>query len=265
MVRDDILGGLISALIKGETLRTAMISMYNAGYDKREIEWAARTLQMQGYEQVSQPQSPLQKKEEPKEEIKKPEEKKEARVVSLYKGEPEKKQIFSPETVKKDMIPKRDFSPTKEEPKLRDAEIYEKPKLGDAETYSVRESPKAGKESIAYYTPPKEKPKLEDEEAYFAKELKRIDRESSAYYAPPKEKPKIEDAENYSFNDDTSETGRQSIAYPQTNLKYFGEQKKSSGTLLIIILVIILLFLLGILGLVIFFKDDLITFFNNLF
>ena len=94
MVRDDILGGLISALIKGETLRNAMISMYNAGYDKREIEWAARTLQMQGYEQISQPQSHLQKKEESKEEIKKPEIKKKLALFPCIRGNQQKNKYF---------------------------------------------------------------------------------------------------------------------------------------------------------------------------
>jgi len=45
MVNEDILGGLISALSRGESLKRAMISLYNAGYKKEEIEEAARKLQ----------------------------------------------------------------------------------------------------------------------------------------------------------------------------------------------------------------------------
>lgn len=44
MVRDDILGGLNSALARGQSLRQAMMSFYNAGYQKLEIEEAARFL-----------------------------------------------------------------------------------------------------------------------------------------------------------------------------------------------------------------------------
>ena len=45
MVREDIFGGLKSALTRGYTLKEAMISFYNAGYSKEEIEDAARQLQ----------------------------------------------------------------------------------------------------------------------------------------------------------------------------------------------------------------------------
>jgi len=47
MVREDILGGLKSALLRGYTLKDAMISFYNAGYVKEDIEEAARKLQYQ--------------------------------------------------------------------------------------------------------------------------------------------------------------------------------------------------------------------------
>jgi len=47
MVNQDILGGLRSALFKGETINKAMISFYNAGYGKEEIEEAAKLLHEQ--------------------------------------------------------------------------------------------------------------------------------------------------------------------------------------------------------------------------
>lgn len=47
MVREDIIGGLKSALTRGFSLKDAMISFYNAGYTKEDIEEAARKLQYQ--------------------------------------------------------------------------------------------------------------------------------------------------------------------------------------------------------------------------
>ena len=77
MVREDILGGLKSALSKGESLRQAMMSFYNAGYKKEDIEAAARALQqqkateqfqqpmLQKQVQQAQPQKPVQKTVQP--------------------------------------------------------------------------------------------------------------------------------------------------------------------------------------------------------
>ncbi len=53
MAREDILGGLKSALMRGYTLKDAMISFYNAGYSKEDIEESARTLQ---YQMVEHPE-----------------------------------------------------------------------------------------------------------------------------------------------------------------------------------------------------------------
>jgi len=53
-MRQDILGALQSALIRGETLKRAMMTLYNAGYKKNEIEEAAAELQ-----QIIQQQSPV--------------------------------------------------------------------------------------------------------------------------------------------------------------------------------------------------------------
>jgi FtsZ-interacting cell division protein ZipA len=41
MVNQEILGGLINALERGESLKKSMMSFYNAGYKKEEIEEAA--------------------------------------------------------------------------------------------------------------------------------------------------------------------------------------------------------------------------------
>jgi len=63
MVREDILGGLKAALAKGQTLRQAMMSFYNAGYVKAEIEEAGKVLQAEIANPV-QPQFPAQPEQE---------------------------------------------------------------------------------------------------------------------------------------------------------------------------------------------------------
>ena len=41
MINEEVLGGLISGLERGESLKKAMITLFNAGYKKEEIEEAA--------------------------------------------------------------------------------------------------------------------------------------------------------------------------------------------------------------------------------
>lgn len=45
MARRDIVEGLRAAVSKGEPLRRAMMSFFNAGYGKKEVEEAAREMQ----------------------------------------------------------------------------------------------------------------------------------------------------------------------------------------------------------------------------
>ena len=52
MVREDILGGLRSALNRGESIKQAALSFLNAGYKQEEIDEAARVLEA---ERVQQP------------------------------------------------------------------------------------------------------------------------------------------------------------------------------------------------------------------
>jgi|SRR3989344_998479 len=47
MVNSEILSGLKYAISKGESLEKAMLSFYNAGYRKEEIEEAARIFQQE--------------------------------------------------------------------------------------------------------------------------------------------------------------------------------------------------------------------------
>ena len=58
MVNEEILGGLKSSVAKGESLRKAMISFYNAGYKKEEIEEAARALKSAPPAAIHTPQVP---------------------------------------------------------------------------------------------------------------------------------------------------------------------------------------------------------------
>ncbi len=55
VVRDEILGGLKSALERGNSLEKAMISMFNAGYKRKEIEEAAISLLEKSTTQTPQP------------------------------------------------------------------------------------------------------------------------------------------------------------------------------------------------------------------
>ena len=54
-VREDIFGGLKLAVEKGETLEQAMISFFNAGYKREDIEETARVYQSGYYPQPVQP------------------------------------------------------------------------------------------------------------------------------------------------------------------------------------------------------------------
>ena len=58
MVRDDIFGGLKSALARGQSLKQAMMSFYNSGYPKAEVDEAANALKEEGVSvgQIQQPQ-----------------------------------------------------------------------------------------------------------------------------------------------------------------------------------------------------------------
>ncbi len=121
MVNEGILGGLKLALSKGESLKQAMMTFYNAGYKKEEIEEAARTLQKEGgQEEISQkPEKPLKQKK-----IQKPSKQRQIKTpiqkVSSY-GEPtatkppvKKEMPAVPEKIKKEETQKPEkISPQK--------------------------------------------------------------------------------------------------------------------------------------------------------
>ena len=58
MVREEILEGLRAAVAKGEPLRKAMMSFYNAGYSKKDIEESARALQTPQFQQTQPVRKP---------------------------------------------------------------------------------------------------------------------------------------------------------------------------------------------------------------
>ena len=60
MVKEEILEGLRYAIAKGESLPKAMMSFYNAGYSKQDIEEAARVLQSPQLPQIQQTTQPIQ-------------------------------------------------------------------------------------------------------------------------------------------------------------------------------------------------------------
>ncbi len=55
MVNEEIVGGLKSALERGQSLQRAMMALYNSGYKKEEIEEAARSLMEFSSESQLQP------------------------------------------------------------------------------------------------------------------------------------------------------------------------------------------------------------------
>ena len=88
MVNEDILGGLKAALVRKQSLRQAMISLLNAGYEKTEIKEAAISLQR---EKHTVPQIVIPKKVVPA----KPKSK--TKKFNLFSG----KKISKPEKPKK--------------------------------------------------------------------------------------------------------------------------------------------------------------------
>lgn len=59
MVNQDILEGLRLALSRGNNLEQSMLSFFNAGYDRNEIEEAARALYENPAQPLSHPEKPI--------------------------------------------------------------------------------------------------------------------------------------------------------------------------------------------------------------
>ncbi len=97
MVNQDVVEGLRSAVAKGESMNQAMISFYNAGYTKAEIEEAAKVAQTQPLQPVLKavPVTSVEGKaeksvEQPKEEKKEEKKKETKQNVSKYEGKKKK-------------------------------------------------------------------------------------------------------------------------------------------------------------------------------
>ncbi len=107
MVNEEILGGLKSALERRQSLRRAMMTFYNAGYKRNEIEEAARTLR-QG--ETTSPQVQEKKPEIPEKKkslTRKTQEKKPSRRISTYGEEPQKPISKPPQKQKEVEKPKQ--------------------------------------------------------------------------------------------------------------------------------------------------------------
>ena len=65
MVKEEIVEGLKYAVAKGESLPKAMMSFYNAGYLKKDVEEAARALQAPQLPQTQQVTQPGQQQVQP--------------------------------------------------------------------------------------------------------------------------------------------------------------------------------------------------------
>ena len=55
MVNQEILGGLKSAMANGDSLEKSMMTLYNAGYKRGEIEEAARLIHQQTFQPAQMP------------------------------------------------------------------------------------------------------------------------------------------------------------------------------------------------------------------
>lgn len=103
MPNEEILGGLKAALARGESLKQAMMSFYNAGYKKEEIEESARALQGQKIEK--EPVQPVQqaklKKQKPVQKVPQPKPVKTIPRVSRYE---KKVKAPKPKVIKQKLI-----------------------------------------------------------------------------------------------------------------------------------------------------------------
>ncbi|MEK6906629.1 MAG: hypothetical protein AABW81_03340 [Nanoarchaeota archaeon] len=103
MVREDILEGLKRAVQRGSTLQKAMVSFYNSGYTKEEIEDAARELQKQMHQievqrVVQQPsQLTIQKPQQPTQPL--PQQNQQPVVQQPLQPQPQKLQQVTPPIV----------------------------------------------------------------------------------------------------------------------------------------------------------------------
>jgi len=240
MVHEEIVGGLISALSRGEPLQKAMMTFYNAGYGKQEIEEAARLVYSQvgadtartGYisealksiaskvglvkkntltkvpvTPIVQPINPIQK---PVPEVTRKFVQKPAQIPPTQIQKPIQEKKLEKENVDKN----KDKSPQK-------VSIY-----GDGKSYSDANQ--------------------------ITHDIERAIKDLSQIKFPSK-------IEIINRNMD-----EKSSIVVQKISNYSDDSPKSGGKIITYLLVFILILLLGVLAVVFFFKDDLVKIFNSL-
>ncbi len=96
MVNPEVFGGLVSALSRGESLQKAMMTLFNAGYSKKEIEESAMLLNSRTPTEIMQTIVHQEKELTAKKETEAKGDKKalkNVRIKKIFKGkEPEKQQ-----------------------------------------------------------------------------------------------------------------------------------------------------------------------------
>lgn len=144
MVNEEILGGLKLALFKGESLKQAMMSFYNAGYKKEEIEGAARVLQEQKIEkqQIQSVQQAKVTKQKPGQKVPQPKPAKTIQKVSGYGRAPHSKKIRKGLRGAIEQLEKIDIS-LKTKPKVtKQKPINPPPQRSRISTYEKKTKPK---------------------------------------------------------------------------------------------------------------------------
>ncbi|HKL23558.1 MAG TPA: hypothetical protein VJ895_02290 [Candidatus Nanoarchaeia archaeon] len=128
----EILGGLRAAIARGSSLKDAMMSFYQSGYDKTEIEQAARV-----YVELQKSPEEIVKKEEGKE---KPKEKKEK------KKEEKKKEVVAKPLKKEEKKEEKPKEKKKEKPSENESKKKEPPKVVQrVSNYDLEKKPKPPK------------------------------------------------------------------------------------------------------------------------
>lgn len=241
MVNEEIVGGLMSALSRGESLQAAMMTFFNAGYDKKEIEDAAKIVytHSEGIDTSSSLQNPIKAIAAKAGLIKKPIPAKPA-VKLAPPTPPSPPMIEVQEQVSKEKEETPEEEPSSEEEKF----VFEEEK-------------KIGREDRAIQKGLVKKEKEYGKVVYhganeIASKLERAIRDLKQINIPSK----IEIV-NKGGNLNQSGVVQRVSGYGEKPLK---PVSKAVTYLLILILIA----LLGILAAVFFFKDDLINIFNNI-
>lgn len=272
MVNEEIVGGLISALSRGEPLQKAMMTFYNAGYGKNEIEEAAKVVYLQVGAETAKT-GYLQNKLKALA----------SKVGLVKKAPPNKTPVSSPITtppatpqqnVSQKLIPAapkipeppivppmetlQDVKPVqsvqqKLVPKVKPfipKNIPEKPIQEKKPEIENRNNNKdKSQQKVSFY----EKGQIPQGAEQLAHELERAIKDLSQIHFP-----KRIEIVNKTIESNTNPVVVQKVS------NYEGNPPKPVSKTITYLLIFILLLLLGVLAAVFFFKEDLIRLFNNL-